>query len=47
MILDSHRPLVDYVAGKLKRSAEEVIFDHLRLRWNEPDRFASRRFGVE
>lgn len=47
MILDSHRPLVDYVAGRLKRSADDVIFDHIRLRWNEPDRFASRRLGVD
>lgn len=45
MILDSHRPLVDYVAGKLKRSADDVIFDHVSLRWNEPDRFASRRLA--
>lgn len=47
MILDSHRPLVDYVAGKLKRKAADVIYDHIALRWNQPDRFASRRLLPE
>jgi DNA-binding GntR family transcriptional regulator len=46
MILDSHRPLVEFVAGKSDRTADEVILDHLTLRWNEPDRFASRRVGA-
>lgn len=47
MILDSHRPLLDYVAGKLKRSAADVIYEHLALRWNQPDRFASRRLAPQ
>lgn len=45
MILDSHRPLVEFVAGRSEQTADEVILDHLALRWNEPDRFASRRLG--
>jgi len=45
IILDSHRPLADYIAGKLKRSADDVIYDHLALRWSEPDKFASRRLA--
>jgi DNA-binding GntR family transcriptional regulator len=42
MILDSHRPLLDYALGRSDRSADEVIHAHLTLRWNGPDRFASR-----
>jgi DNA-binding GntR family transcriptional regulator len=45
MILDSHRPLLDYVLGKAQQSAEEVMLAHLALRWSEPDRFASRRLA--
>jgi len=41
MILDSHRPLLDYVSGKSKHSAEAVMLDHLKLRWSEPAKFSS------
>ncbi len=44
MILDSHRPLVEFVAGASSRTADDVIFDHLSLRWNDPDKYSSRRF---
>jgi len=46
MILDSHRPLVDYVAGQSESTADDVIYDHLTLRWHHPDRFSSRGLGV-
>jgi DNA-binding GntR family transcriptional regulator len=41
MILDSHRPLLDYLQGKLELSAERVVFDHLNLRWHDPNRYGS------
>jgi DNA-binding GntR family transcriptional regulator len=41
LILDSHRPLVDYVTGNSDCSAEQVMYDHLRLRWVDPGRYHS------
>jgi len=43
MILDSHRPLLEYVQGRRKESAEEIVVEHLCLRWTDPVCFASRR----
>lgn len=38
MILDSHRPLVDYVRGKSKEhQARRVMLNHLTLRWGKID----------
>ncbi len=47
MILDSHRPLVEYVTGNSERSAADVIAEHLSLRWTEPDKYSSRRLAAE
>lgn len=45
MVLDSHRPLLQYLLGKSKKSAEEVMFAHLSLRWVDPARFSA--FAVD
>ncbi len=38
MILDSHRPLMDFIQGKLaKGEARKVIYEHISLRWGRPD----------
>jgi DNA-binding GntR family transcriptional regulator len=42
MILDSHRPLLEYVQGRSKRCAEEVVLEHIGLRWDQPARFWSQ-----
>ncbi len=47
MILDSHRPLLEYLQGKLEQPAERVIFDHLNLRWHDPARYSSLRPSAE
>jgi DNA-binding GntR family transcriptional regulator len=41
MILDSHRPLLDYLEGKSDQPAERVVFEHLNLRWHDPARYSS------
>ena len=41
MVLDSHRPLFDFVRGASNEAAEQVILAHVRLRWKGPDRFSS------
>jgi DNA-binding GntR family transcriptional regulator len=41
MILDSHRPLVEYVAGLTTQDAQQVIAAHIQLRWDKPDQYAS------
>ncbi|MEN6602555.1 MAG: GntR family transcriptional regulator [Bryobacteraceae bacterium] len=41
MILDSHRPLLDYLEGKSDQHAERVVFEHLNLRWHDPGRYSS------
>lgn len=34
MILDSHRPYMDYVQGNIdERKARQVVYDHVTLRW--------------
>lgn len=40
-IIYSHRPVLAYVQGKSKDSAEKVISDHLKVPWSRPDRFSS------
>jgi DNA-binding GntR family transcriptional regulator len=43
MILDSHRPLMDYIlARKPRKTAYQVMWDHLKLRWEDPGRYSSR-----
>lgn len=41
MVLDSHRPLMEFVLGKIKEPAEKVILAHLNLRWAGPAKFSS------
>jgi DNA-binding GntR family transcriptional regulator len=42
MILDSHRPLLDYILTKRPRkTAHQVIREHLELRWDDPGRYCS------
>jgi DNA-binding GntR family transcriptional regulator len=41
MVLDSHRPLFDYVRGASEETAEQAILTHVRLRWKGPDRYSS------
>src|SRR5689334_5534825 len=43
MILDSHRPLLEFVQGKRpERDAYQVMLGHLSLRWGPADVYASR-----
>lgn len=43
MILDSHRPLLEFIQGKgSPPEAHVVIMDHLSLRWGPPDVYSSR-----
>ena len=42
MILDSHRPLLDYIlAKKPRKTAQQIIWEHLDLRWEQPDKYWS------
>lgn len=41
MVLDSHRPLLEYVVGRSTRTAADVMLAHLSLRWSHPEGFAS------
>jgi DNA-binding GntR family transcriptional regulator len=44
MILDSHRPPLDFIQGRRPaRDAQQVMTGHLSLRWGSPDAFSSRR----
>ena len=43
LVLDSHRPLFDFLHGKSEETAEEVMMAHLSLRWPDPARFSSFR----
>lgn len=41
MVLDSHRPLFDFMCGRSELSAEEVMLAHLSVRYHDPQRFSS------
>lgn len=41
LVLDTHRPIYDFVAGKSKQTAEAVMLAHLTRRWSEPARYSS------
>ncbi len=43
MVLDSHLPLYEFLAGKSKQTAEAVMLAHLTLRWSDPARYSSFR----
>ncbi|MGH9644560.1 MAG: GntR family transcriptional regulator [Terriglobales bacterium] len=40
-VLDSHRPLLDFICGRSEQSAEQVMLDHLSVRYAFPDKYAS------
>jgi DNA-binding GntR family transcriptional regulator len=40
-IIHSHRPLLEFLSGKINAPAESVLADHLKIPWNEPERFSS------
>lgn len=44
MILDSHRPLLEFIQGKRpEKEAHAVMYEHLALRWGAPDSFSSKK----
>jgi DNA-binding GntR family transcriptional regulator len=46
-IIHSHRPLLEFLSGKINAPAESVLADHLKVPWNEPDRFSSLSESVQ
>ena len=40
-IIFSHRPLMAFLRGKSKMPAAEIIAEHLRVPWIQPERFSS------
>jgi DNA-binding GntR family transcriptional regulator len=40
-VIHSHRPLLDFLLGGAKAPAERVLADHLKIPWENPDRFSS------
>lgn len=42
MVLNSHRPLLEFLRGHTKESAEEVMIRHLSAAWSDPLKFSSR-----
>jgi DNA-binding GntR family transcriptional regulator len=45
MVLDAHRPLLDFISGRSRESAEEVMLAHLSVRYREPQKFSSFSLG--
>lgn len=41
MVLDSHRPLLDFISGRSQETAEKVMLAHLSVRYREPEKFSS------
>jgi len=41
MVLDSHRPLYDFIQGNSDKTAEQIMIDHLSVRYSTPERFTS------
>jgi DNA-binding GntR family transcriptional regulator len=40
-IVDSPRPLLEFVQGKSKQTAEQVILGHLSGHYDQPEKFSS------
>jgi DNA-binding GntR family transcriptional regulator len=40
-VIYSHRPLLEFLLGTTKMPAERVLADHLKIPWDNPDRFSS------
>lgn len=45
LVLDAHRPLYNFVIGRSKQTAEEVMLAHLSRRWLDPARYSSLSSG--
>jgi len=41
MVLDSHRPLFEFICGRSEEPAERIMVAHLSVRYHQPDKFAS------
>lgn len=41
IVLDSHRPLYEFICGRSEESAEKIMLAHLSVRYHHPERFAS------
>lgn len=41
LVLDSHRPLFEFICGDRKKTAEQVMLDHLSVRYYDPDKYSS------
>ncbi len=41
IILDSHRPLLDFIRGRYDQTAEQVMLAHLSVRYRDPEKFSS------
>ncbi|MGH9644108.1 MAG: GntR family transcriptional regulator [Terriglobales bacterium] len=41
MVLDSHRPMFNFVCGNSQLTAEQVMLEHLSIRYHEPEKFTS------
>lgn len=39
---NTHMPLLRFIRGESEQTATEVILEHLRFGWNEPQRFSTR-----
>ncbi|MCC6340701.1 MAG: GntR family transcriptional regulator [Bryobacterales bacterium] len=40
-VIYSHRPLIDFLAGKSAEAVEELLADHLKIPWSPPERCSS------
>jgi len=40
-VLDSHRPLFDFICGRSNQTAEQVMLAHLSVRYASPEKYAS------
>lgn len=41
LVLDSHRPLFEFIRGTLDQSAEQVMLGHLSIRYHDPEKYSS------
>ena len=40
-VIYSHHPLLEFLSGRTKEPAESVLAGHLKVPWNQPERFSS------
>ena len=41
LVLDSHRPIFEFICGTRNMTAEQVILEHLSVRYRNPQKFSS------